>query len=296
MSQSATIEQQNSFEYEMAADAVAYHTEAGTLDSPMGKFAVARLAAFVPSTRNADMGEVTIGRAAGSAAGNQYGTFKVHAASEAQVRFLASLIKDREHGDVVIPSTLDGISKKSATALIDSLLRQPKTAAAAASTPLASAKQVAFIISLLADRVLPDCFTVVEEAQVAALTSSAARDMITALLARPKVAVKPVTKDTPVAERQDGMYLKDGVVFKVQYNLSKTGLYAKRLVQDGHGEAHFDYAGSLAKNGLKAEHRMTLAQAKEYGSLYGTCCNCGRTLTDEDSIAAGIGPICAKKF
>lgn len=38
-----------------------------------------------------------------------------------------------------------------------------------------------------------------------------------------------------------------------------------------------------------------LSDAK-YGSLYGICCVCGRTLTDESSIAAGIGPICSQKF
>lgn len=29
--------------------------------------------------------------------------------------------------------------------------------------------------------------------------------------------------------------------------------------------------------------------------LYGVCCRCGRTLTDENSISEGIGPICATK-
>lgn len=46
---------------------------------------------------------------------------------------------------------------------------------------------------------------------------------------------------------------------------------------------------------IQAEWRMTLEQAKEFGVLYGTCMVCGRTLTDERSIAAGIGPICAGK-
>jgi hypothetical protein len=41
---------------------------------------------------------------------------------------------------------------------------------------------------------------------------------------------------------------------------------------------------------------MTLDQAKAFGALYGACCNCGKTLTDERSIEAGIGPVCARKF
>lgn len=36
--------------------------------------------------------------------------------------------------------------------------------------------------------------------------------------------------------------------------------------------------------------------AKRIGLLTGSCCVCGRTLTDEYSIANGIGPICAGKF
>lgn len=34
---------------------------------------------------------------------------------------------------------------------------------------------------------------------------------------------------------------------------------------------------------------------KDIGIATGRCCACGRTLTDESSIAAGIGPICAQK-
>ncbi len=41
---------------------------------------------------------------------------------------------------------------------------------------------------------------------------------------------------------------------------------------------------------------LTLELAKEYGKLYGQCMICGRTLTNEDSIEAGIGPICAGKL
>jgi len=39
-----------------------------------------------------------------------------------------------------------------------------------------------------------------------------------------------------------------------------------------------------------------LAAAKRYGKLAKRCCSCGLDLTHPDSIAAGIGPICARKF
>jgi hypothetical protein len=41
---------------------------------------------------------------------------------------------------------------------------------------------------------------------------------------------------------------------------------------------------------------MSLEDGKKYGKLYGVCCVCGRVLTDENSIQAGIGPVCANKF
>ena len=94
---------------------------------------------------------------------------------------------------------------------------------------------------------------------------------------------------------EEGMYRLDGVIFKVQVAVHGSGKpYAKRLVQNG-GAWSFEYApGAVHK--LGPEHLLTLDQAKEFGALYGTCCVCGRTLTNEASIEAGIGPVCASKF
>jgi len=39
-----------------------------------------------------------------------------------------------------------------------------------------------------------------------------------------------------------------------------------------------------------------LAAAMKYGKLAGRCCSCGLDLTNPESIAAGIGPVCALKF
>ena len=101
----------------------------------------------------------------------------------------------------------------------------------------------------------------------------------------------PEVKAQTIESITDGMYLKDDVVYKVQIAKQGSGrLYAKILTDSG-----FEYAPGAMRD-LRAEHKMTLDQAKEYGKLYGVCCVCSRDLTDEHSIAAGIGPICAKKF
>lgn len=46
---------------------------------------------------------------------------------------------------------------------------------------------------------------------------------------------------------------------------------------------------------LKDVETRGLEAVKEIGILTGSCCICGRTLTAEESINDGIGPICASK-
>ncbi len=108
----------------------------------------------------------------------------------------------------------------------------------------------------------------------------------------PKIDVKPVEK----IELEDGMYRFNDRIFKVQHAVHGSGRqYAKELTQYDDGSWGFEIArGMIFK--LRPEHKMTLEEAKEFGALYGTCCVCGRTLTNEASIEAGIGPICASKF
>lgn len=110
----------------------------------------------------------------------------------------------------------------------------------------------------------------------------------------------------------EGMHrLPDGRIFKVQRAVHRSGHpYAKQLVLDfdcddcdsgtpcGNGctpTVQFVYVpGALRELGPTTV--MKLEEAKAFGALYGTCCVCGRTLTDENSIAAGVGPVCAEKF
>lgn len=101
----------------------------------------------------------------------------------------------------------------------------------------------------------------------------------------------------------EGMYRKAGTIYKVQKAVHGSGQnYAKRLVETlvldrktGKPKWKFEYAPGFVFE-LRSEHALTIEQAKEFGALYGTCCVCGRTLTKEESIEAGIGPICAEKF
>lgn len=114
-----------------------------------------------------------------------------------------------------------------------------------------------------------------------------------------KVNLSLVVNTKPANE--DGMYKLGDRIIKVQKSLSSGHLYAKELVQQATNENdggvsswRFEYSPGTMRN-LRPEHKMTIEQAKEFGALYGTCCVCGRTLTNEESIEAGIGPICAGK-
>lgn len=131
---------------------------------------------------------------------------------------------------------------------------------------------------------------------------------------------------------EPGIYVMSGNFYKVQTAIYGSGnLYAKKLMlvwkdskepltdeeltwfsdpevaQDYKkgGEHYGEIVGRFVKEtgaitqlrAIENEARLaTLEESKEFGQLYGICCLCGRLLTDEDSIAAGIGPICAGKY
>ena len=124
--------------------------------------------------------------------------------------------------------------------------------------------------------------------------------LIDYLMACPKSAL---------ADDLEGMHKIGDTIYKVQRAVHGSGeLYAKELIlverdnveiEDGVWKSitnhRFEYAPGATRH-LSPSTKMTLEQAKEFGALYGTCCVCGRTLTNEKSIEDGIGPVCGAKF
>jgi uncharacterized ParB-like nuclease family protein len=121
------------------------------------------------------------------------------------------------------------------------------------------------------------------------------------------------------APLEAGMYRDDkGNVYRVQPAKESRRLYAKLLVVsvvtteeiDESGEwadvpvlgeageltyrASFEYAAG-AIHRLTAAMRMTQEQARAMGHEFSICCVCATVLEDPKSIAAGIGPVCAKR-
>jgi hypothetical protein len=90
-------------------------------------------------------------------------------------------------------------------------------------------------------------------------------------------------------ELKPGLYSRENQTYKVR--ISEAGrAYALKLVG-----TKFEYERG-AINLLKAEHLMTLEEAKAHGRRTGVCCQCGKELTNPVSIREGIGPICASRF
>ena len=143
-------------------------------------------------------------------------------------------------------------------------------------TKPASDKQVAFLHTLISERVFEGAV------DFATLTSAEASSLITELLNSPrKLAAERVS--------DEGMYRNaEGDIFRVQRSKESGNLYAKRLdIIDG----GFVYEAGAIRN-LKPSDRMTLDEAKAFGVEYGICCVCGAFLTNEVSVAEGIGPVC----
>lgn len=243
--------------------------------------------------------DVTIGRRAGSAAANQFGTFTVHAASDAQVRFLQSLIAEKDTTGITTPATLDGISKKSASALIEKLIDRPRKAGAVdpgRGPRPASEKQVAFARSLASER-LDVAALDVYLAAFAKLTSTEASAAIDALKAMPR---RP-REAAPQVEHKPGAYRVDGRVIRVYLGQQSRKMLAAELVDAAARtrDDAWEYLG-LASRFVPADAvRMTVEECEQVAGSgqadHSWCCVCGRALDDPNSVKRGIGPICRAK-
>jgi Family of unknown function (DUF6011) len=169
----------------------------------------------------------------------------------------------------------------------------------------ASEKQISFIKSLLNQQDLTGtAYPNWDDAVLANLTSRQATEAIDHLKTLPRKPYRPATPAPAAEVTEDGIYQdpKTETIYKVQIAKQGSGnLYAKQLVLETDPEtgevenAHFEYAGGAIRR-IRPEWKMTLEQAAKFGQLYGICCKCGADLTDEGSIARGIGPICAQNF
>jgi hypothetical protein len=158
----------------------------------------------------------------------------------------------------------------------------------------ASPKQVSFLRSLLDSRDLVMAGVNAEDVRNLitrdVLDRKVASNLIDRLVGAPKARVA-----APKADLVEGMYqTANGDIFRVRRSRESGRLYAMKLDLLAEG-AEFTFArGAIYR--LTLADRMPLEVAKAWGVQTGICCMCGAFLTDPKSVAAGIGPICAKGF
>lgn len=164
----------------------------------------------------------------------------------------------------------------------------------------ATEKQVDYIKFLLTSRVADAARAASIGQRIAdgTMDRQFASEAITYLKAQPKAAAAPKAYDKkPEAVLTEGMYRMDGDIYRVQRSRESGNLYAKVMIlPDFPGDKPgFEYAPGAIRRLTEAD-RMTLSEAKAWGVETGICCVCGAFLTDPESVEAGIGPVCAKRF
>jgi hypothetical protein len=194
----------------------------------------------------------------------------------------------------------------------------------------ASEKQVELITRLLGEKVIPEACAPnvarlqerLKVGQVSGGRDGEASQVITWLFTLPRQQA-PGSAD-PVTEV--GLYERGGRVYKVQRSKTSGNLYAKVLditevpqeceghestgSEESDGEdmgqtvycdgtcrpakkkAKYEYAPGAFRV-LDASAKIGLERANELSLQVGACMVCGRTLTAKESVARGIGPICA---
>ena len=163
----------------------------------------------------------------------------------------------------------------------------------------ATESQISFIRRLVAERdTSAERVTAVweelEAARVATVAGTFSKRNASRLIETLLGAPKKDAAETVRAKAPEGMHKFGGVFFKVQVAKNGSGnLYAKVLEEDGNGGWTFAYAPGAVRN-LSEATTLGAEDAAAFGALYGICCACGRSLTDERSIHAGYGPVCAQ--
>ena len=90
------------------------------------------------------------------------------------------------------------------------------------------------------------------------------------------------------------LHTPSGVIHYIHLveNRQKTGTYTKVLVGD---PPKWTYDNSF-KDRLHEAHKMTAEEIAHFGHITRRCLICAAELTDPDSVARGVGPVCAKRI
>lgn len=145
-------------------------------------------------------------------------------------------------------------------------------------------------------------------------TASAAIDQLKVknMTLAAELAAAPAPVKVALTELEDGVYKLDGNVVRVYHtvhgsNQQVAGYWVPATDADGqpimverkgktYQNGDWDYRGKAPLRRITPEHKMPVAEAEEFGQVYGRCCKCGRVLTLKVSIDRGLGSVCAGWF
>lgn len=203
-------------------------------------------------------------------------------ATFAQIEFIKKLLADR-----LVPNCfeidLNKITRYEASRAIEILKQQPKL-----HVDLISEKQLAYLTSIIDRR--PDAdlhreriLNYYQVDDLKNLNRDQAKYQIDFMLRLP----------LPLPDIEVGAYEHDGVIYSV-----RKGNYSgriKALVYDPDQNKWVDDR-TKAIYKLRSENRLTLSRATQLSVSVGSCVHCGRTLTLQKSVTAGMGKVCASKY
>jgi hypothetical protein len=161
-----------------------------------------------------------------------------------------------------------------------------------ATKALATEKQTSYLRSLIEKLVgLDPEYSELQDTNIDDLSKRAASEMITILKDTITQVYAEQSKDS-LPQLEPGFYQVDGDVYEVKRAKTSGHLYARSIDPE---TGRFEYAkGAIYR--LDGATPMTLREAAEFGRVTGRCIVCGRELTKVESIEAGIGPVCARRF
>ena len=203
-------------------------------------------------------------------------------ATIAQINFIKTLLADRLTPNC-FEIDLDNLSKDQASNAIRILIQQPKL-----RVELISEKQLTYLTSIINRRPDADYHSqrIIDQYGISDLTSlnrDQAKNEIDRMLHLP----------LPLPNIAVGAYELDGIVYSVRKGNYSGKIHA--LVYDPDQKKWVDdLTKSIYK--LKDEHRLTLSRATQLSVAVGSCVHCGRTLTLQKSVVAGMGRVCASRY
>jgi hypothetical protein len=213
--------------------------------------------------------------------------------SAKQAKLIRSLISNRDTRNITVypgqtldPTKVETMGLPAARALIDKLLNAPEL-----SVRMATEGQKRYIASLNAQII--DARIQISEADINSVTFAEVNDVLNLLKSIINAEKEDAKRITPsVKPISEGAYWHEGRIVRVQKARQTGNLYATIQVEPNVDE--FEYVRGLI-NKVNPDNMLTHEEMKAFAAEFHQCGDCGRRLTNKESIAYGIGPICRNK-